>query len=77
MQQDIVQQGIDLMIYGMGTVFVFLTILVLITVCMSRLMGRYFPESEAPVATAQQVPNAIDATTLAVIKAAIAQHRKR
>ena len=49
MQGDIVSQGLELMLYGMGTVVVFLALLVVATTGMSRLIGRYFPEPEAPV----------------------------
>ncbi|UTA49322.1 OadG family protein [Simiduia sp. 21SJ11W-1] len=77
MQQEIVQQGIDLMVFGMGTVFVFLTILVVVTVTMSGVMSRFFPEAEPPVAPPAAPANRVDDRTLAIIKSAIEQHRKR
>lgn len=77
MQQDIVQQGVDLMVFGMGTVIVFLSTLVCVTVVMSRFMTRYFPEQEKVMPPPAAAPAAVDARTLAVIEAAIAQHRKR
>ncbi|MBB3168586.1 OadG family protein [Simiduia aestuariiviva] len=77
MQQEIVQQGIDLMVFGMGTVVVFLTTLVIVTVAMSGVMSRFFPESEKPLTPSTPSGSAVDARTLAVIKAAIAKHRKR
>lgn len=76
MQDSIIQQGADLMLFGMGTVFVFLTVLVITTQIMSALMARYFPEPEKlqPVT----VPaGQVDARTRAIIKAAIDQHRGR
>jgi len=77
MQQEIIQQGADLMLYGMGTVFTFLTLLVIITGIMSSLVTRFFPEAEKPVAPVSVPAGQVDARTLAVIKAAIEQHRKR
>ena len=46
---DSVLEGFRLMLVGMGTVFVFLTLLVVATTAMSRLVGRYWPEPEAAV----------------------------
>lgn len=75
MQESIVQQGVDLMLFGMGTVFVFLTILVIATVIMSGLVGRFFPEAEKPAAPVAAAPGQVDARTRAIIKAAIDKHR--
>jgi len=76
MQQTLMQQGVDLLIYGMGTVFVFLTVLVFITLIMSAIVRRFFPDvNDSNVvcggASASQVPPRI----MAAIKAAIKQHR--
>jgi oxaloacetate decarboxylase gamma subunit len=62
-------QGVELMIAGMGTVFVFLTCLVLATTMMSALVHRFHPE---PAAEALSVTD----EEVAVISAAIIQHRK-
>ena len=40
MEQDLVSQGIELTLFGMGTVVVFLTLLVFITSGMSALVER-------------------------------------
>lgn len=80
MQDNLLQQGIDLMVYGMGTVIVFLTILVILTGIMSRLVQRYFPDpvvvepkkSRAPAAAGAAVEPHIQR----VIEEAIRQHRK-
>lgn len=77
MQQEIVQQGIDLMVFGMGTVFVFLTTLVIVTVSMSSVMSRFFPEAEQPLTPPVAPASKVDDRTLAIIKSAIEQHRKR
>jgi oxaloacetate decarboxylase gamma subunit len=74
---QLLSDAITLMVLGMGTVYVFLTILVFVTATMSALVKKYSP---APV-TAQRVtgPSAPpeDTTLLAVIAAAIHAHRTR
>lgn len=64
----IVSQGLDLAVYGMGTVFLFLTVLVLATMLMSKLTLRI-------EATAAQGGN--DTKRMAAIAAAIHQHRRQ
>lgn len=64
--------GLELMLAGMGTVFVFLTALVIATTLMSRLVQRYSP---AP-APGRSGPGD-DGEVVAAITAAIAQHRRR
>ena len=80
MQGDIVSQGIELMLDGMGTVVVFLTLLIGATNLMSWVLGRYFPEPEIPMISAgparTAVPQGPDNTRLtAIITAAIHRHR--
>jgi len=81
MQPTLIDQGLDLMLYGMGTVFVFLTILVFATSLMSLLVNRLASNqgttnsgSNDNIATdSTQQP---DPQVLAAIKAAISQHRQ-
>jgi len=81
MQGDIVAQGVELMLYGMGTVVLFLAALVLVTTGMSGFITRYFPEPEPPPVTARErgadkaAPAELDPGIVAVITAAIHQHR--
>jgi len=73
MQQTIVQQGLDLMLYGMGTVFVFLCCMIAVTVLMSRVAQRWPDtplEESGPALT-------VDKKTTAIIQQAMSQHRKR
>ena len=67
MDQGLVDQGLTLMLVGMGTVFVFLTALVFAMTSMSAIVRRL-----EPAAT-------IDATEeeVAAISAAIAAHRRK
>ena len=77
-QETLLQQGVDLILLGMGTVFVFLTLLVIATTIMSAVIQRYFKASEPEIPGAAAPPAAgaaSDPTLLAVIKAAVAQHR--
>ena len=84
MQGDILAQGLELMLFGMGTVVLFLGLLVVATAAMSRLLGRYFPEPERTLSPSRQAtqpaqPAAADedAQLVAVISAAIRRHRQR
>ena len=76
-EDTLLQQGFELMLFGMGTVFVFLTLLVIATAIMSRLVQKFFPELELETpATAAAAPSgATDPKLIAIIKAAIDQHR--
>ena len=49
MQGDLVAQGVALMLYGMGTVVLFLALLVAATTAMSRVVTRFFPEPDEPL----------------------------
>lgn len=76
---DLLIEGVELMLLGMGSVFTFLIILVFVTGVMSRLIDRFFPEA-APVAKpVRKAPaaTAVDSELLAVIGAAVKQHRSR
>lgn len=78
---DLVMEGVELMFMGMGTVFVFLMMLVGLINLMSFVINRFFPDA-APVAAAPKrmaatSPQPVDAELLAVIGAAVSQHRAR
>ncbi len=80
MDGDLIEEGLNLLLFGMGTVFSFLIILVLTTVLMSWIVARFFPEAPQPAAPAPQVKSGggrVDARTLQVIQAAIDRHRGR
>lgn len=80
MQATLLEQGLDLMLFGMGTVFVFLALLVVSTAVMSKVVVRFFPEAipepVAPRSRSARPKNEVSTKTLAIIKGAIAQHRK-
>lgn len=62
----LLEQGISLMLVGMGTVFVFLTALVLAMTIMAGIVKRFTPRVEGGVSDEE----------VAAITAAIALHRK-
>jgi len=67
MQNELVNEGLTLMLAGMGTVFVFLTVLVVMMTLMSRLIMRF-----------QAAPDVADPTDdeVAAITVALTRHRK-
>lgn len=82
MSSSLIDQGFNLMLFGMGTVFVFLTILIFATSTMSKIITRYFPEKIVAAAPPKRKSKALGATsvapaTLKIIQAAIEQHRNR
>jgi len=75
---ELMSNAIDLMVAGMGFVFVFLVILVFVTTIMSKLVMKYAPAPEpvAPSASNSNAGNASnDAQLLAVLSAAVAKYR--
>ncbi len=73
------EQGIDMMLYGMGSVFVFLLALVLAITLMSRFIARFFPEPEPEPGLQANVQAAapVAPLTVKIIQAAMDQHRSR
>lgn len=84
---ELMDQGLNLALVGMGVVFTFLTVLVVLTTLMSRLLAL-LPEQDTVVGAAGGAapgPAVSDSTNtgqtdqrlVAVISAAIRQHRRR
>ncbi|MCH9698362.1 MAG: OadG family protein [Gammaproteobacteria bacterium] len=69
--------GLQLLVVGMGVVFAFLVLLVIIIKQVTKLIERYAPEP-APIAPAIKHPVSVnhDSEVTAAIGAAIHQHRK-
>ncbi len=67
MPPTLLEQGLTLMLVGMGTVFVFLTALVAAMSGMAWAVRRLAPDS---------LDDAVTDTEVAAISAAIAEHRK-
>lgn len=75
---ELLLEGVELMLFGLGSVFIFLVLLIVCIRLMSFLIGCFDsgvaaqPASEPAGAAAE-----IDADLLAAIQAAIHQHRAR
>ncbi len=68
---SLLSEGFNLAMYGMGVVFFFLTLLVLATIAMSRLVGMM---EEPP--TGEPASPKTNNKKLAAIAAAIHRHRR-
>lgn len=82
MQQSLIQQGIELMFFGMGSVFVFLALLVICTTVMSNIVQKFVKPELVPAPRVKRSPAPtpaapVDQQLLAVISEAIKQHRSR
>lgn len=72
-------QGLELMLLGMGVVFVFLIALIAVTTAMSSLVQRFQepePEPAVPAATQSAGDDVPPAPVLAAIEQAIRLHRE-
>lgn len=73
-------QGLELAVFGMGTVFIFLSLLIFATLLMSRLTLRYFPTpAPQPKVDKRSVETRSDddSDLLAIISSAVRQHRSK
>ena len=81
MESSLIDRGLDLMLFGMGTVFVFLTILIFATSAMSAIVAKWFPdkvvEAPPPRTPSPALGSAVAPATLKVLQAAIDKHRNR
>lgn len=68
MDNELIDQGLTLMLAGMGTVFVFLTALVVAMSVMSNLLARVQTTTSAADVTDDEI---------AAITAAVAKHRQK
>ncbi len=79
MQTTLIDQGLNLMLFGMGSVFSFLLLLVLATQVMSLLVNRWLPEElvsgNVAQASAGALSMTIDPKTVKAIQTAIDRHR--
>ena len=79
--QELISEGSSLMLFGMGFVFLFLTLLVLVTGLMSRIITRYSSEPVTSGASRglrrARPTGSQDKELVAAIGAAIRMHRAR
>ena len=78
MTGNLLDQGIALMLYGMGTVFLFLILLIVATNIMSWIVLRFFPDVRDGLEPVQVGPQKNDnQTPIAVITAALYRYRSK
>lgn len=81
MKPELLNQGVELLVYGMGTVILFLSLLVLATRFMSWIVLRFLPDAidtqSAALSTRSTVASGArtDPRLLAAIAAAVQLHR--
>ena len=77
---ELMVEGLALMAYGMGFVFVFLTLLVFSTKAMSAITLKLVPEDMAPTLAPRTLtparPVTEDAHLIAVLSAAVHRYRQ-
>lgn len=78
---ELLQEGLNLMVFGMGFVFVFLTVLVIATTLMSKMIDRLAPvpaknNDESPRG-ASSAPAQNNDELMVVISAALHRYRQR
>lgn len=74
METNLVIEGIKFMFLGMGTVFLFLAVMILMMNIMSALIHKLFPEA-IPVVPGEDAPTD-NKKIIAAITAAIKHHKK-
>ena len=79
--QDLLLEGVELMLFGMGFVFLFLALLIVCINLLAKLLERFAPAATpAPVRSSATSPKLSDQPEPAVLQAieqAIKQHRAR
>jgi oxaloacetate decarboxylase gamma subunit len=75
---EMMSAGIELMFIGMGIVFAFLTMLVVIVNIMTSMIQRFFPEAPITAVTpASALTSHTDARVIAAITATVHQYRNK
>lgn len=75
METNLVIEGFKFMGLGMGTVFLFLVVLIFMMIFMSKMINRYFPEPK-PIDTTAVNTQKNNSKVVAAITAAIKHHRE-
>ena len=76
MEVNLVFEGIKFMVLGMGTVFLFLIIMIASMNAMSSLISRFFPEPQAKIEKTDTPSQQNNKQIIAAITAAIIHHRQ-
>jgi len=76
METNLVLEGVKFMILGMGTVFVFLMVMIVCMNIMSSVINKFFPEPQPSAGTSSTNTQDDKKKIVAAITAAIAYHRQ-
>jgi oxaloacetate decarboxylase gamma subunit len=76
METNLVVEGVKFMFLGMGTVFLFLIIMITCMNIMAYLVGRFFPEPQVKPETQDAISKRDNKKVVAAITAAIMHHRQ-
>jgi oxaloacetate decarboxylase gamma subunit len=76
MDNNLVAEAINLTLFGMGFVFVFLALMVVVTTMMSVLVKRFQPNLNLAATSSIELSSDIDERTEAIVKKAIKMHIK-
>jgi oxaloacetate decarboxylase gamma subunit len=74
MDNNLLAEAINLTLFGMGFVFVFLILMVGVTTMMSLLVKRFQPNLNLATTSNIEFSSDIDEKTVAIIKKAIKMH---
>ncbi len=74
---EILIEGIELMITGMGIVFAFLAMLIAAVNVMSSVVQRYFPVQQLAKPVSPSFTSSSDSGIIAAITAAVTQYRNK
>ena len=76
MDNNLVTEAINLTLFGMGFVFVFLALMVVVTTMMSVWVKRFQPNLNLAATANIELSSGIDEKTEVIIKKAIKMHTK-
>ena len=77
MENNLLNEALNLTMFGMGFVFVFLALMVVVTNLMSVLISKIQPEINLALSMNTESTVVIDEKTRAIIETAIKMHIKR
>jgi len=76
MDNNLVAEAINLSLFGMGFVFIFLALMVVVTTMMSLIIKRFQPNLNLAATANIELSSEIDLNTETIIKKAINMHTK-
>ncbi len=76
MDNNLVVEAINLSLFGMGFVFIFLALMVVVTTMMSLIIKRFQPNLNLAATANIELSSEIDLNTETIIKKAINMHTK-